>query len=75
MGTVAILRSWYSYYWLGCKRKFMRAEVRHERRVGLAFEGLRWYAMKRWKIAKVKMNGKLYRAVRTGEQLIPTLKQ
>jgi len=40
----------------------MRAEVRHERRVGLAFEGLRWYAMKRWKIAKVKMNGKLYSA-------------
>jgi hypothetical protein len=43
----------------------MRAQVRHERRVELAFEGLRWYDMKRWKIADVKMNGAVY-GVRPG---------
>lgn len=43
----------------------MRAEVRHERRVELAFEGLRWYDMKRWKIAEAKMNGNVY-GVRPG---------
>lgn len=35
----------------------MRAQVRNERRVELAFEGLRWYDLKRWKIAENKMNG------------------
>ena len=39
----------------------LRAEVRKERRVELAFEGLRWYDLKRWKIAAGTngvMNGK-----------------
>ncbi|MFL9481944.1 RagB/SusD family nutrient uptake outer membrane protein [Chitinophagaceae bacterium LWZ2-11] len=43
----------------------MRAQVRYERRVELAFEGLRWYDLKRWKIAENKMNGTLY-GVRPG---------
>ncbi|MEO6915820.1 MAG: RagB/SusD family nutrient uptake outer membrane protein [Chitinophagaceae bacterium] len=43
----------------------MRSQVRHERRVELAFEGLRWYDMKRWKIAQAKMNGSVY-GVRPG---------
>jgi hypothetical protein len=43
----------------------MRAAVRHERRVELAFEGLRWYDIKRWKIAENKMNGYVY-GVRPG---------
>lgn len=43
----------------------MRGQVRHERRVELAFEGLRWYDMKRWKIAETKMNGNVY-GVRSG---------
>ena len=38
----------------------MRAQVRHERRVELAFEGLRWYDMKRWNIGTDKMNGYVY---------------
>ncbi|PZP43956.1 MAG: RagB/SusD family nutrient uptake outer membrane protein, partial [Pseudopedobacter saltans] len=43
----------------------MRSQVRHERRVELAFEGLRWFDMKRWKIAETKMNGSVY-GVRPG---------
>lgn len=43
----------------------MRTQVRHERRVELAFEGLRWYDIKRWKIAETKMNGYVY-GVRPG---------
>jgi len=43
----------------------MRAQVRRERRVELAFEGLRWYDLKRWKIAESKMNGPIY-GVRPG---------
>jgi starch-binding outer membrane protein, SusD/RagB family len=43
----------------------MRTELRHERRVELAFEGLRWFDMKRWKIAELKMNGSVY-GVRPG---------
>jgi hypothetical protein len=43
----------------------MRAQVRHERRVELAFEGLRWYDLKRWKTAESKMNGYVY-GVRPG---------
>ncbi|HEU0226441.1 MAG TPA: RagB/SusD family nutrient uptake outer membrane protein [Arachidicoccus soli] len=35
----------------------MRAQVRHERRVEFAFEGLRWFDIKRWKIAENTMNG------------------
>lgn len=43
----------------------LRKRVRNERRVELAFEGLRWYDMKRWKIAGQVMNGPVY-GVRPG---------
>jgi starch-binding outer membrane protein, SusD/RagB family len=43
----------------------MRNQVRHERRVELAFEGLRWYDLKRWKTTENKMNGSVY-GVRPG---------
>ncbi len=43
----------------------MRELVRRERRVELALEGLRWYDVKRWKIAPQVQNGKLY-GMRTG---------
>lgn len=43
----------------------LRARVRNERRVELAFEGLRWYDMKRWKIGGKVMNGPVY-GVRPG---------
>jgi hypothetical protein len=43
----------------------LRARVRNERRVELAFEGLRWYDMKRWKIGGQVMNGPVY-GVRPG---------
>jgi len=43
----------------------LRARVRNERRVELAFEGLRWYDMKRWKIGGQVMNGAVY-GVRPG---------
>ena len=43
----------------------LRKRVRNERRVELAFEGLRWYDMKRWKIADEVMNGPVY-GVRPG---------
>ena len=44
----------------------LRARVRNERRVEFAFEGLRWYDMKRWKIAAQVMNGPVY-GVRPGK--------
>src|SRR5690606_39009427 len=34
-----------------------REAIRNERRVELAFEGLRYYDIKRWKIAESVMNG------------------
>jgi starch-binding outer membrane protein, SusD/RagB family len=43
----------------------LRNRVRNERRVELAFEGLRWFDMKRWKIAGQVMNGPVY-GVRPG---------
>ena len=43
----------------------LRERVRNERRVELAFEGLRWYDLKRWKIAGAVMNGPVY-GVRPG---------
>jgi hypothetical protein len=43
----------------------LRACVRNERRVELAFEGLRWYDIKRWKIGSQVMNGPVY-GVRPG---------
>nr|WP_121271955.1 RagB/SusD family nutrient uptake outer membrane protein [Pedobacter schmidteae] len=39
------------------KGTLTRDLVRNERRVELAFEGLRYYDIKRWKIAKMVMNG------------------
>jgi hypothetical protein len=39
------------------KTVLTRELVRNERRVELAFEGLRYYDIKRWKIAKSVMNG------------------
>lgn len=39
------------------KAVLTRDLVRNERRVELAFEGLRYYDIKRWKIAKTVMNG------------------
>jgi hypothetical protein len=35
----------------------LRKIVRNERRVELAFEGLRWFDIRRWKIANTAMNG------------------
>jgi hypothetical protein len=43
----------------------LRNRVRNESRVELAFEGLRWYNLKRWKIAGQVMNGPVY-GVRPG---------
>jgi hypothetical protein len=34
----------------------MRQRVRHERRIELAFEGLRYYDLKRWRIAEEVLN-------------------
>jgi len=38
----------------------MRAIVRHERMVELAFEGLRYFDIRRWKIAESVIPGKIY---------------
>ena len=38
----------------------MEAQVRHERRVEFAFEGLRWFDMKRWGIGIAVMNGNVH---------------
>jgi len=43
----------------------LRTAVRYERRVEFAFEGLRWYDIKRWKIGDKVMNGPVY-GVRPG---------
>ena len=44
----------------------LRRRLRNERRVEFAFEGLRWYDMKRWKIGAEVMNGPVY-GVRPGK--------
>ncbi|UAY55243.1 RagB/SusD family nutrient uptake outer membrane protein [Arachidicoccus terrestris] len=44
----------------------LRKRLRNERRVEFAFEGLRWYDMKRWKIGAEVMNGPVY-GVRPGK--------
>ncbi|MFV0471349.1 MAG: RagB/SusD family nutrient uptake outer membrane protein [Paludibacteraceae bacterium] len=49
----------------------LRKRVRNERRVELAFEGLRWYDIKRWNTAGSVMNGPVY-GVRTGQVNINT---
>lgn len=43
----------------------LRTRLRNERRVELAFEGFRWYDMKRWQIGGQVMNGPVY-GVRPG---------
>ena len=43
----------------------LRKILRNERRVEFAFEGLRWYDIKRWKIGAQVMNGPVY-GVRPG---------
>lgn len=40
----------------GLSQTDMRARIRHERRVELAFEGLHYFDLKRWKIAKQVLN-------------------
>ncbi|MDF9801453.1 hypothetical protein OKW21_006762, partial [Catalinimonas alkaloidigena] len=42
---------------LGLSQEEMRERIRHERRVELAFEGLRYYDLKRWRIADEVLNG------------------
>jgi hypothetical protein len=40
----------------------LRSLIRRERRVEFAFEGLRWFDIKRWKIGSQVMNGAVYGA-------------
>jgi hypothetical protein len=40
----------------GLGKEEMRERIRHERRIELAFEGLRYYDLKRWKIANEVLN-------------------
>lgn len=49
----------------------LRKRLRNERRVEFAFEGLRWYDMKRWKIGAEVMNGPVY-GVRPGKVSMTT---
>ena len=42
---------------VGLSKEQMRARIRHERRVELAFEGERYFDLKRWKIAEQVING------------------
>ena len=44
----------------------LRAIVRHERRVELAFEGHRLFDIRRWRIAEQVMNGEVYGATPPG---------
>jgi hypothetical protein len=41
----------------GLTQDQMRQRIRHERRVEFAFEGLRYFDLKRWRIAKEVING------------------
>lgn len=41
----------------GLSQADMRTKIRHERRVELALEGFRYFDMRRWGIAKDKLNG------------------
>ncbi len=38
----------------------LRSVIRNERRVELAFEGLRWYDIKRWQIGHEVLNGRIH---------------
>ncbi|QDH79755.1 RagB/SusD family nutrient uptake outer membrane protein [Echinicola soli] len=40
----------------GLSQDAMRERIRHERRVELAFEGLRYYDLKRWRVAEEELN-------------------
>ena len=40
----------------GLSQEQMRERIRHERRIELAFEGLRYYDLKRWRIADTVLN-------------------
>ena len=40
----------------GLSKSQMRERIRHERRIELAFEGLRYYDLKRWHIAEAVLN-------------------
>jgi len=40
----------------GLSKEEMREAIRHERRIELAFEGLRYYDLKRWRIAEEVLN-------------------
>jgi len=40
----------------------MRQTLRRERRSELALEGLRWFDIKRWKIGKEALNGRVHGA-------------
>lgn len=40
----------------GLTKDQMRERIRHERRIELAFEGQRYFDLKRWKIAKQVLN-------------------
>ena len=41
----------------GLSKDDMRKRIRHERRIELAFEGQRYFDLKRWKTAKTVLNG------------------
>jgi len=40
----------------GLSKEQMRERIRHERRIELAFEGLRYFDLKRWHIAGAVLN-------------------
>lgn len=44
----------------GLNQSEMRKALRYERKIELANDGLRWYDLRRWDIAKTVMNGVIY---------------
>ncbi len=44
----------------GLTKEELRAEIRHERRIELAGEGLYYYDVRRWAIAQQVLNGDIY---------------
>lgn len=55
-------------YAAGLTQEEMRAAIRRERRVELAFEGYYYNDIRRWKIAETVMNGPVYNS--QGQQLV-----
>lgn len=51
---------------MGKTQEEMREIVRNERTVELAFEGLRYFDIRRWGIAEEVLNGKIYGFIRNG---------